>query len=677
MGAIRRFVEGVRFGKRARTSGLKPNTYSPGEDGYVAIPANTVYVDVANGADALSLAVEQAIRDGMSADNPFLFVCPPGILRTIPDGAIARGATFTFLDEHSFNDRYQQPDPHPLPYAGHRVCIIADDLTANLVDRTSFSELVIPEYGITATLSPLQFAQWFGVPIATAAPLNLDGDAGYGIDGGATFMSRIQFCKMVRRMFVQPCLHTNKHNNPPDDYAELIDNTIRCRNAFRNWIDPSLPLPGSQAYYTSQDLGLPKRPGLVRSGSWNRGWVWRADESNWLHQFMLHNFPWYCDGPHGFTQTPHGFDRMFGGDQIRTDFLKLQQLDCDVVLCLHNIKATQAEVASDPSLNLSSAAFAQLVRKLASWRDQGLVQIVSPEAFFGATVPNAVANPVPMKSQPGTGFLVSDFTQFASDAEFKTMLNVNDGMFFGTNNTSNVSWDADEKAIKVYSPDNSNKTSLQLRGPNIKPGVPAAVFVRCKSPDAAQFTVGTTWRPTGMEYGWGGALHQDVGNATSSSDGYAPEPVIPPSYDFYSIFPVTPGTSAVSGGTFKLRIGDHETSALAYNISNANLKTAIDALLDAAGLTGITCTVTGSGLPTNVTVITFNDVPADIEVPEIKLDSRGITGGGHLQLAPRGFIATGTYVPEFAGNYSYISIELRAATYPGTAYIQKVWVFSD
>ena len=73
----------------------------------------------------------------------------------------------------------------------------------------------------------------------------------------------------------------------------------------------------------------------------------------------------------------------------------------------------------------------------------------------------------------------------------------------------------------------------------------------------------------------------------------------------------------VTAGTFKLRLANAlginvDTDDLAYNISNANLKIAVDALIAEAGYvsdpleSAITVTVSGGALPTDA-VLTFSD----------------------------------------------------------------------
>jgi len=75
----------------------------------------------------------------------------------------------------------------------------------------------------------------------------------------------------------------------------------------------------------------------------------------------------------------------------------------------------------------------------------------------------------------------------------------------------------------------------------------------------------------------------------------------------------------VTGGTFTLSItnigvGTSTTSALAYNISNANLKIAIDELLTAAGYNGVTVTIGGGPCPTDATV-TFGGTVGNYNMP--------------------------------------------------------------
>ena len=92
-------------------------------------------------------------------------------------------------------------------------------------------------------------------------------------------------------------------------------------------------------------------------------------------------------------------------------------------------------------------------------------------------------------------------------------------------------------------------------------------------------------------------------------------------------------TATVSGGTFTLSITDalgntYTTDALAYDISNANLKIALDALLEAAGYHGGTVTITNGPCPADTT-ITFGGTLAGRWVPLLsKVTS--VTGGGSM-----------------------------------------------
>lgn len=93
-------------------------------------------------------------------------------------------------------------------------------------------------------------------------------------------------------------------------------------------------------------------------------------------------------------------------------------------------------------------------------------------------------------------------------------------------------------------------------------------------------------------------------------------------------------TGTVSGGTFTLSIEGvdgqtYTTAALAYNISNANLKIAVEALMEAAGYHGATVTVGGGALPTDAT-LTFGGTLANFPVPLIVCEDALITGGGTL-----------------------------------------------
>lgn len=88
----------------------------------------------------------------------------------------------------------------------------------------------------------------------------------------------------------------------------------------------------------------------------------------------------------------------------------------------------------------------------------------------------------------------------------------------------------------------------------------------------------------------------------------------------------------VSGGTFTLSIigidgiVTYTTSALAYNISNANLKIAIDALLLSAGYAGGTATIGGGACPTDATA-TFGGTLAGVNMPLMTATS-ALTGAG-------------------------------------------------
>lgn len=80
------------------------------------------------------------------------------------------------------------------------------------------------------------------------------------------------------------------------------------------------------------------------------------------------------------------------------------------------------------------------------------------------------------------------------------------------------------------------------------------------------------------------------------------------------------GADAPTGGAFTLSIISADaastlsTSALAYDISNADLAVAINALLEAAGYTGATAALTDGPAPANVAV-TFGGTFADWDMP--------------------------------------------------------------
>jgi hypothetical protein len=87
-------------------------------------------------------------------------------------------------------------------------------------------------------------------------------------------------------------------------------------------------------------------------------------------------------------------------------------------------------------------------------------------------------------------------------------------------------------------------------------------------------------------------------------------------------------TGTVSGGTFTvsgtnpITGASFTTAAVAYNVSNANLKAALEAVLGH----GITATVAGSGLPGNDTTITFGGSADSLVVPLMTIDSSSLTG---------------------------------------------------
>lgn len=84
-------------------------------------------------------------------------------------------------------------------------------------------------------------------------------------------------------------------------------------------------------------------------------------------------------------------------------------------------------------------------------------------------------------------------------------------------------------------------------------------------------------------------------------------------------------------GTFTLSIvgidgGTFTTAPLAWNISNANLKIAVDALLDAAGYEGATVTVGGGPAPVDAT-LTFGGTAANWDMP-LMVATSSLTVGG-------------------------------------------------
>lgn len=85
-----------------------------------------------------------------------------------------------------------------------------------------------------------------------------------------------------------------------------------------------------------------------------------------------------------------------------------------------------------------------------------------------------------------------------------------------------------------------------------------------------------------------------------------------------------------TGGTFTLSItgidgGTYTTAALAYNISNANLKIAIDALLATAGYDGATVAITDGPSPADATV-TFGGDAANWNMP-LMVATSALTAG--------------------------------------------------
>ncbi len=98
------------------------------------------------------------------------------------------------------------------------------------------------------------------------------------------------------------------------------------------------------------------------------------------------------------------------------------------------------------------------------------------------------------------------------------------------------------------------------------------------------------------------------------------------------------GADVPTGGTFKLGItgidgGTYWTDDLDYNISNANLKIALDALLDSAGYEGATVTIGGGACPVDVTV-DFGGTAAYKHMPLLQADITNITSGGIATCTP-------------------------------------------
>ena len=89
--------------------------------------------------------------------------------------------------------------------------------------------------------------------------------------------------------------------------------------------------------------------------------------------------------------------------------------------------------------------------------------------------------------------------------------------------------------------------------------------------------------------------------------------------------------AGVDGGTFTLSIAGIDgntftTAALPFNISNENLKTAIDALLASAGYVGATVTIGAGPLPVDATV-TFGGTAANWAMPLMVATSNLTVGG--------------------------------------------------
>jgi hypothetical protein len=107
----------------------------------------------------------------------------------------------------------------------------------------------------------------------------------------------------------------------------------------------------------------------------------------------------------------------------------------------------------------------------------------------------------------------------------------------------------------------------------------------------------------------------------------------------------------VAGGTYTLTIEDandtgvtHTTAALAWNISNANLKIAIDALLATAGYAGAVVTIGGGASPVDCTV-TFGGTAANWDMPLMVATSSLVTAA----LAPTTVTVDATQAGNRAG----------------------------
>jgi hypothetical protein len=112
----------------------------------------------------------------------------------------------------------------------------------------------------------------------------------------------------------------------------------------------------------------------------------------------------------------------------------------------------------------------------------------------------------------------------------------------------------------------------------------------------------------------------------------------------------------VSGGTFTVTVADvngnlYTTAALAYNISNANLKIALDALLASAGYIGASTTIGGGPCPTNATV-TMGGTLAGVTVP-LMVATQGLLTGSSPTLAitiTTAAVMNGVFKPYNSGN---------------------------
>lgn len=102
-------------------------------------------------------------------------------------------------------------------------------------------------------------------------------------------------------------------------------------------------------------------------------------------------------------------------------------------------------------------------------------------------------------------------------------------------------------------------------------------------------------------------------------------------------------SGTVSGGTFTVTFRGQTTSALAYDISNANLQTALRAL-STIGASNVT--VSGGPVNSAFVALTFSDGLGKTDLPIISTDSGSLTGGGtyDASTATAGVDPVGTWV---------------------------------